>query len=121
LIVPLLRAAKWQVTTAANGVEALALMENAPAFDIVISDVEMPQMDGLDFAARVRGDNRWQNVPMIALSGHAAAGDIEQGRAAGFDSYLSKIDQPRLPHALAVAIDTAIQGRNATPRRRSVS
>jgi len=121
LIVPQLRAAKWHVTSASNGVEALSIMESQPAFDIVISDVEMPEMGGLDFAAKVRGDQRWRDVPMIALSSHAGAGDVQRGRAAGFDDYLSKADQPRLPKALSAAIDTAIQERSARPLRRSAS
>jgi two-component system chemotaxis sensor kinase CheA len=111
LVVPLLRAAKWHVTSAANGAEALSIMESASPFDIVISDIEMPQMGGLDFAAAVRRDLRWQRLPMVALSSHANANDVEQGRAAGFDDYLSKADQPRLPENLARVLDAASHGR----------
>ncbi|HEY4941431.1 MAG TPA: chemotaxis protein CheW [Rhizomicrobium sp.] len=111
LIVPLLRSAKWHVTSAVNGAEALSIMENAKPFDIVISDIEMPRMGGLDFAAAVRRDLRWQRLPMIALSSHANANDVEQGRAAGFDEYLSKADQPHLPENLARVLDAATHGR----------
>ncbi len=119
LIVPQLRAAKWHVTSAADGAEALSLMESDRPFDIVISDIEMPQMGGLDFAAAVRRDRRWQSVPMIALSSHANANDVAQGRAAGFDAYLSKADQPHLPENLARAMDAAAQGRAANGRTAS--
>ncbi|HEX4303433.1 MAG TPA: chemotaxis protein CheW [Rhizomicrobium sp.] len=119
LIVPQLRAAKWHVTSAADGTEALSLMETDRPFDIVISDIEMPRMGGLDFAAAVRRDQRWQSVPMIALSSHANANDIAQGRAAGFDDYLSKADQPHLPQNLARAMETATQGRAANGRAAS--
>ena len=119
LLVPQLRAAKWHVTVAANGVEALAIMENDRPFDIVISDIEMPEMGGLDFAAAVRRDLRWQRLPMIALSSHANANDREQGRAAGFDEYLSKADQPRLPENLAKAMDAATHGRGTSWRTAS--
>ena len=58
---------------------------------------------------------------MIALSSRANVNDIEQGRAAGFDDYLSKADQPRMPEALALAIDAAIHGRTTDSQWRSVS
>jgi len=115
LIVPQLRAAQWHVTSAANGAEALRIMEADKPFDIVISDIEMPEMGGLDFAAAVRRDQRWQGLPMIALSSHANVNDVQQGRAAGFDEYLSKADQPRLPENLARAMDAVTQTwRNAS-------
>lgn len=117
LIVPQLRAAQWHVTTAADGAEALALMEQEKPFDIVISDIEMPGMGGLDFAAKVRCDDRWQALPMVALSSHANANDMEQGRAAGFDQYISKVDQPRLPENLARAMEAAAQERGTSWRK----
>ena len=111
LIVPQLRAAKWNVTSAINGAEALRILEAEKPFDIVISDIEMPEMGGLDFAQAVRRDARFQTLPMIALSSHANANDVEQGRAAGFDEYLSKADQPHLPENLARAMEAATHGR----------
>ena len=62
-------------------------------------------VEGLDLAQAVRRDDRWQGLPMIALSSHANANDVAEGRAAGFDEYLSKADQPRLPENLARAMD----------------
>ena len=104
LIVPQLRAAHWQVTTATDGGEALALLEREKPFDVVISDIEMPGMGGLDFAAAVRRDLRWQDLRMIALSSHANENAVAQGRAAGFDDYLSKTDQHNLARVLHAAI-----------------
>jgi two-component system chemotaxis sensor kinase CheA len=115
LIVPQLRAAHWHVTTAVNGADAMRLMEADKPFDIVISDIEMPEMGGLDFAAAVRRDQRFSALPLIALSSHANANDVAQGRAAGFDEYLSKADQPHLPENLARAMESATrQWRNAS-------
>ncbi len=121
LVVPQLRAAKWNVTSAGNGAEALAIMEREGPFDIVISDVEMPEMNGLDFANAVRRDGRWQDVPMIALSSNASPNAVERGRAAGFDDYLSKVDQPRLPETLARAMTAALQQRSAHEPWRAAS
>jgi two-component system chemotaxis sensor kinase CheA len=117
LLVPQLRAANWSVTTAANGAEALEVMEKERAFDLVISDVEMPEMDGLAFASAVRRDGRWNGLPLIALSSHTSESDIEQGQAAGFDDYLSKNDQPALPSALSRAVAAAVQRGSNAPER----
>jgi two-component system, chemotaxis family, sensor kinase CheA len=121
MIVPQLRAAGWNVTSASNGAEALTIMESDRPFDIVISDVEMPEMGGLDFAGKLRCDQRWQGVAMIALSSHANANDVERGRAAGFDDYLSKADQPDLPQTLSRAMDAAIHGRTSNGQWRDAS
>jgi two-component system chemotaxis sensor kinase CheA len=117
LLVPQLRAANWVVTTAANGAEALALMEKERAFDLVISDIEMPEMDGLAFVSAVRSDSRWNDLPMIALSRNASESDVEKGRAAGFDDYLSKYDQPAMPSALARAMAAAVHSRSIAQER----
>ncbi|HVP84979.1 MAG TPA: chemotaxis protein CheW [Rhizomicrobium sp.] len=118
LIAPLLSAANWQVTTAADGAEALKLRDSGHQFDIIISDIEMPNLDGLALAGEIRGDARWQKTPLIALSSHAEEDDVDAGRAAGFDEYLPKSDQARLPDNLVRAI-RAVTARNAEPLRRA--
>ena len=112
LVSPLLTAANWQVTTAADGAEALKLRENGQQFDVIISDIEMPNLDGLALASAIRSDERWREVPLIALSSHTEEHDIHAGREAGFDEYLAKSDQTRLPENLARAIRaTAARGQ----------
>jgi two-component system chemotaxis sensor kinase CheA len=118
LIAPLLKAANWQVTTAADGAEALKLRDSGQTFDIIISDIEMPNVDGLTLAGAVRSDERWQETPMIALSSHANADDINAGREAGFNEYLAKSDQTHLPENLARAI-AAVTQDDATNWRRA--
>ena len=68
LVAPLLASANWNVTTASDGVEALKLREDGQQFDVIISDIEMPNLDGLALASAIRGDTRWSQVPLIALS-----------------------------------------------------
>ena len=80
LVAPLLTSANWKVTTAADGVEALKLREDGQQFDVIISDIEMPNLDGLALASAIRGDPRWSQVPLIALSSHAEEGDVRAGR-----------------------------------------
>ncbi len=104
LVTPLLAASGWQVTCAADGAEALRLREDGRRFDVIISDIEMPNLDGLALAGAIRGDNRWSGVPLIALSSHAGESDICAGREAGFDDYLAKSDQAGLSENLARAL-----------------
>ena len=123
LIAPLLSAANWQVTTAADGAEALRLRDAGERFDLIVSDIEMPGMDGLTLAGEVRGDPRWKDVPMIALSAHANEADVEAGREAGFLHYIGKSDQANLAasltHAVAAATGTGRLLRDGAMRRAS--
>jgi two-component system chemotaxis sensor kinase CheA len=107
LIAPLLTAANWHVTTAADGTEALKLRDTGAAFDLIISDIEMPGMDGLTLASEVRRDPRWGNVPMIALSAHASEADIAAGEEAGFGHYIGKSNQADLARSLTRAVAAA--------------
>ncbi len=104
LVAPLLTSANWQVTTASDGAEALKLREAGQNFDVIISDIEMPNLDGLALACAIRNDERWRKVPLIALTSHTEESDITAGREAGFDEYLAKSDQTRLPENLARAM-----------------
>ncbi len=60
----------------------------------------MPGMNGFDFAAAVKRDNRWKETPMIALSAHTSPQDLERGRAVGFSDYVPKFDRDALLHSL---------------------
>ena len=73
LVAPLLASANWKVTDGTDGMEALQLREHGHQFDVIISDIEMPNMDGLALAGAIRNDPRWSQVPLIALSSHADA------------------------------------------------
>ncbi|HWX89656.1 MAG TPA: hypothetical protein VNY75_05080, partial [Rhizomicrobium sp.] len=68
---------------------------------------EMPNLDGLALAGAIRGDARWGQVPLIALSSHAGESDVRAGHQAGFDEYLAKSDPMRLPETLARALRQA--------------
>ncbi len=96
LLSPLLSVAGYRVTTAEDPRQALRLQDEGVDFDIIVSDIEMPGMNGFDFAAELRKGGRWQDVPMIALSSHATARDLEHGRQAGFNDYVAKFDRDGL-------------------------
>ena len=90
LIETLLQSAGHHVTTAANGKQALTLAESQ-IFDLVLMDLEMPEMSGLEATAAIReSELRGAHVPIYALTAHALSGDRERCLAGGMDGYLSK-------------------------------
>lgn len=96
LLSPLLSVAGYVVTTATSPSEALALAEKGEQFELIVSDIEMPEMSGFEFAQAVRAGTIWQDVPMVALSSHATAKDLDRGREAGFTDYIAKFDREAL-------------------------
>ena len=97
LLVPMLAAAGYDVTAVDSAARALMLRDEAHVlFDAIISDVGMPDMDGLAFAKRVRESGPWQTTPLLALSGRFTEADAARGRAAGFNEYLRKLDRETL-------------------------
>ncbi len=101
MLVPLLKTAGYDVSTAENGAEALKKRDTGETFDIIISDIEMPEMDGFTFAEEIKGDDRWNGTPIVALSSHTTPGDFDRGRAVGFSDYIAKFDRDSLMSALS--------------------
>jgi two-component system chemotaxis sensor kinase CheA len=101
LLVPTLSAAGYQVTAIGSAAEALRLRETGAMFDVILSDIEMPDMNGYDFARAVRASGPWANLPMIALSGRSEPVDVEVGREAGFTDYVAKFERDALLESLA--------------------
>ena len=100
MLTPVLQAAGYVVTTAASARDALALLSEGQAFDVAVTDIEMPDMDGFQFAESVRGDPRIGNFPIIALSSVVSPEAIERGRRVGFHDYVAKFDRQGLIAAL---------------------
>ena len=96
LVAPLLKIEGYGVTTADSPARALEMREAGTMFDLIITDIEMPDMDGFEFAKNCRSSGAWRAVPIIALSSHATAEDFERGRAVGFDDYVAKFDRDDL-------------------------
>ncbi|MBN2312255.1 MAG: response regulator, partial [Candidatus Hydrogenedentes bacterium] len=81
----------YRADAAANGVEALAALEQG-AYDLVLMDVQMPEMDGFEAtrAVRQREANSGGHIPIVAMTAHALKGDRERCLDAGMDGYLTK-------------------------------
>ncbi len=82
----------YSVTIAGNGVEAIEALEGQ-TFDLVLMDIQMPEMDGLQAAKAIRENERANgggHIPIIALTAHAMTGDRERFLEAGMDGYVTK-------------------------------
>jgi signal transduction histidine kinase/ActR/RegA family two-component response regulator len=89
VVAGLLNKKGYETTVVNQGREALAALE-AASFDLVLMDVQMPVLDGLETTRRIRLDERWRNLPIVGLTAHAMAGDRERCIQAGMNDYLPK-------------------------------
>jgi signal transduction histidine kinase/ligand-binding sensor domain-containing protein/DNA-binding response OmpR family regulator len=91
---------------ACNGLEAISLLAQQQ-FDLVLMDIQMPELDGLTATGRIRESEAQthRHIPIIAMTAHAMKGDRERCIAAGMDGYVSKpIDAESLERAIASAL-----------------
>lgn len=100
MLAPVLKAAGYKVRTAPNAQEGLAALRSGQNFDVVLTDIEMPEMNGFEFAESIRSDHHLHRLPIIALSAMVSPAAIERGRQAGFHDYVAKFDRPGLIAAL---------------------
>ena len=97
----------FNVEVAANGLEALAALQRA-TFDLVLMDVQMPYMDGIEATRKIREDLRLTELPIIAMTAHAMTGDRERCITAGMNDYASKpVNPTTLVHTIMRYLDAA--------------
>ena len=113
----------FRVEAAANGVDALSLIASKGAPDVVITDVNMPLMNGLELVKRLREDRKTARTPIIVLSAAKQEQDILAGYSHGADDYIGK---PIDLAVLAAKIETILRQTRvvaeviATPRKLGV-
>jgi two-component system chemotaxis sensor kinase CheA len=100
MLAPVLKAAGYRVSVAQSGEEGLSVLRSGQQFDVILTDIEMPEMNGFEFAEAIRSDRRMETMPIIALSSLISPAAIERGRQAGFHDYVAKFDRPGLIAAL---------------------
>jgi two-component system, cell cycle response regulator DivK len=84
-----LEASGYRTLEATSGERAVELaLQHRP--DLVLMDIQLPDIDGVEALGRLRADDKFASVPVLALTAQAMEGDRERFLAAGFDGYLSK-------------------------------
>lgn len=101
-----LERAGYEVDTALNGASALTLILKNQ-YDLVISDVMMPEMDGMELLEHIRQSPEMVNLPVILLTAQSSANDVTRGYAQGTDLYLTK---PFSPTELVTWVNRVIVG-----------
>ncbi len=99
MMAPLLASAGYEVTEAASAEVALKLKDEGRTFDIIISDIQMPGMDGRAFATAVKNDKQWQATPVVGL-----ASDNDGDEQSPFDALARKFDREGLMSAIEMHI-----------------
>jgi two-component system chemotaxis sensor kinase CheA len=105
MLTPVLQAAGYEVTAISRPRDAIDLLTGGQRIDVVITDIDMPEMDGFAFAEHLRGDARTAHLPIIGLSSVISVEAIERGRQVGFHDYVAKFDRQGLIAALKVQFD----------------
>ena len=100
LLAPLIKAAGYRVVATASAADALAALKSDTRFDLIVTDIEMPEMDGFALAEAVRAMPAAAAVPIIALATMVSAETVERGRAAGFHDFVAKFDRAGLVAAI---------------------
>lgn len=92
----------YQVVTANDGKEAIDILEAGEVeFDIVVSDIEMPRINGFQLAEIIKKNEKLKSMPLLAVSSRAETTYIQEGMKAGYDFYMEKLQPDYLLSAVA--------------------
>ena len=109
MLTPVLQAAGYSVTAVERAQDALTLISQGSRFDVVVTDIDMPELDGFALAERLRADARAAHLPIVGLSSVVSAEAVERGRQVGFHDYVAKFDR----QGLIASLKEQIEGRAA--------
>lgn len=109
-----LKDAGCEITSFEDGAKALESLIQSPegTYNIILSDIEMPVMNGLEFAREIRSNDKFKSIPMIALTTRFRDSDIEAGQTAGFNDYLEKLNPEKLLRSISKLLGFNLQGDN---------
>jgi len=108
VVTAVLRKRGFVIELANDGKEAIEKLESSGDFDLILMDVQMPGLDGLEATRLIRKDERWKHLPIVAMTAHSMSGDKERCLAAGMDGYISK---PVHPSHLLTTVDEFLGNR----------
>ncbi|MDR3361288.1 MAG: response regulator [Desulfovibrio sp.] len=94
LVAFVLKSEGFKVTTAEDGLDAIEKLYNIAAVDLIVSDVNMPRMDGFTFIKNIRAQDAYKDIPIIVLSTEGQEDDIQTGISLGANLYMVKPAQP---------------------------
>lgn len=97
-----------KVVEAKNGFEALRLLPRE-AFDLVVTDINMPDINGLELASFIKGSEKYASIPLVIVSTEGSERDVEKGLGIGADAYLVK---PFDPEAFRQIVLDLLAGRS---------
>lgn len=110
-----------EVTIAGDGQQAIELLQTETAYDLVLMDIQMPVMDGHQATEELRRQERFQSLPIIAMTAHALTGDRERCLESGMNDHLTKpIDMIALERVLSRWL-TPLDGQPTTPSKPSAA
>jgi two-component system chemotaxis sensor kinase CheA len=102
-----------RVTVVSDGMAAQELLEKLPyEFDVVITDIEMPRMDGFGLLRQIRNNPKLRSLPVIAVTSLASPEHIARGLQEGFDAYLVKVDREQLVATIDLYLERSAGRKN---------
>ncbi|MDO5577624.1 MAG: response regulator, partial [Fibrobacter sp.] len=89
--------AGYEVISAEDGIKGLAILNNlSEPLDLILTDIEMPNMDGLEFTRAIRENKKFKHLPVIAVTSVVEEKAVKRGLDIGIDKYLVKLDRERV-------------------------
>lgn len=121
LLTEILQAWGYSVQQASTGLEVISVAE-ASTPDLILLDIQMPELDGFAVVRRLRTNERVRHIPVIALTAYAMRGDRERALQGGFDGYVTKpIDRILLRSEIEQLIRPGSTPRSDTESSESIS
>ncbi len=101
LTVPFLTAAGYKVTSVESGQEGIAELSKGGKYDIIVTDIEMPGMDGFEFTQACRSNPQYASIPIVAYTSSLSEDIIKKGKSVGMYDCINKTDRPGLLESLS--------------------
>ena len=117
MLSPILTAAGYKVTTASSGRDALAMLSKGASFHVVVTDTDMPDMDGYTLAREIKHDPKNANLPIIALAAQAAPIISEAAAASGMCGVVGKFDRGALLDMVRASLGAQVLGTHKLEER----